>query len=98
MALENLIVLQQISCCHEGHRDVRRSPDAPALEAKAPAQRPLDALSWRKGWNNPIAFDPPPTAAARARSSLLAGFIADYRLKVAHQLQVGMGTGGRAIR
>ena len=73
-----------------------------------PVARRLDADictlgSSRKGWNRPIAFEPPPIAgdqrvgqAALGGLHLLARLVADHRLEVAHQRGIGVRARGGA--
>jgi hypothetical protein len=61
-----------------------------------------DVLSSRKGWNRPMAFDPPPMQATSKSGRrpcgqhLCARFLADHALEIAHEFRIGVRACRRA--
>ena len=94
--------------CRAARRASRRSSRRNARRPRALARRPrrrrsLTERSSRKGWNRPMAFEPPPTAATTTSGSRPSAasicslrLVADHRLEVAHHLRIGVRPGGGA--
>ena len=79
-------------------RNAPSSPSRPLPPASTPTIWTL-SLSSRNGWNSPMAFEPPPTAAtssvrqtALGRHHLFTGLFADDGLEIPHQWP-GTGAG-----